>query len=195
MSAALPTSFVAARQHVSCALLPPPPLLPAPVAPVPLVAALERLLYLLPPVLERMQLVTPAEALLFTPVVDDTVTTGCMLVGWHAQAYLLLARACKPLLPAAHRLTLWLLPGGCCQHFTHSVAASGESSHLKSWSKLVPSVPSLRRAAAVMREASGPPSGWFMLRSCTTQSSRAQQQQPQRGEISCAWPQPHGGML
>ncbi len=31
---------------------------------------------------------------------------------------------------------------------------------------MVPSVPSLRRAAAVMRDASGPPSGWLMLRSC-----------------------------
>lgn len=161
----------------------------APVAPVPLVAALERLLYLLPPVFERMQLVPPAEALLFTPVVDETATIGCMLVGWHAWAYLLLDRAFKPLLllaaccsqvDAAAAAWWLLLPA---LHLTHSVAASGESSHLKSWSKLVPSVPSLRRAAAVMREASGPPSGWFMLRSCMTQSSRA----PQRTEISCAW--------
>jgi hypothetical protein len=51
---------------------------------------------------------------------------------------------------------------------TYSVAASGESSHLSNWSRLVPNVPNLRRADAVMREASGPPSGKFMLRSCDT---------------------------
>jgi hypothetical protein len=53
-------------------------------------------------------------------------------------------------------------------HVTYIDEASGESSHLKRVSRVVPRVPNLRLAAAVIREASGPPSGWFMLRSYRT---------------------------
>lgn len=55
----------------------------------------------------------------------------------------------------------------------HSAAvASGESSQRSSVSRVVPSVPSLRRAPAVSRDASGPPSGWFRLRSCRRRRAR-----------------------
>jgi hypothetical protein len=70
---------------------------------------------------------------------------------------------------AAARSPLTPALSGVAHPPTHSAAASGLSSHLKRVSRLVPSVPSLRRAAAVRREASGPPCGWLALRSCGVQ--------------------------
>jgi hypothetical protein len=105
---------------------------------------------------------------------------GCTIV-----CYSMVAPACRnktqPRSRGQHKLghllgclTRYVFPcvyldkASCFNHeiVTHSAAASGESSHLKSVSRLVPRLPSLRRALAVMRDASGPPSGCAMLRSC-----------------------------
>jgi hypothetical protein len=50
---------------------------------------------------------------------------------------------------------------------THRWAASGESSHLSSFSTKVPKVPIFRLAVAVFLDASGPPVALFVLRSCS----------------------------
>lgn len=60
----------------------------------------------------------------------------------------------------------------------HSCASSGDSTPLRNASSSEPSVPSLRRAAAVSRDASCPLSGCLRLRSCRRVGRHSQQAGP-----------------
>jgi hypothetical protein len=50
------------------------------------------------------------------------------------------------------------------------LAQSGDSKAVRKLSRRVPKVPSFRRTAAVIRDASGPPPGCFKLRSYKMES-------------------------
>lgn len=50
------------------------------------------------------------------------------------------------------------------------LAQSGDSKAVRKLSRSVPKVPSFRRTAAVVRDASGPPPGCFKFRSCKVET-------------------------
>jgi hypothetical protein len=51
------------------------------------------------------------------------------------------------------------------------LAQSGDSKAVRKLSRSVPKVPSFRRMAAVIRDASGPPPGCFTFRSCKMETA------------------------